>query len=324
MKFFCFFLLILSTNAYADMYCDLIWSVSKFQAQSFKKVSELEYDLVIKTDPNMRLLSRVSKNMYPWLYSPVSGVYTYWVLFNNGLYHLPNGISFEVLSVNNLNTPNSERSIGAGNHTWTNGCTDLDRGGNLNWGESTNLTIRLKTNEPIPPGTYDFSNYTIPLKIIYEENKGGYTDNISVMKSEMRRSLYISVDNWRLEVKAPTCSHNQPSLDFGQMTYEQAKAGVNISKNLSLSCKDNPISVKLYFKDTQKTVTEAFCGKDSVEKNCKVTIGDNNKDNIIFNKDSFSSSGSGTLNIPINATFKSKEPEPGPFKDSVIIVAEIN
>lgn len=324
MRHFCFFLLILSANTYADMYCDLIWRISKFQAQSFKKVSELEYDLVIKTDPNMRLLSRVRENMYPWLYSPVSGIYTYWVWFDSGLYRLPNGISFNVLSVNDLNTPNSERAIGTGNHTWTNGCTDLDLGGNLNWGESTNLTIRLKTNEPIPPGTYDFSNYAIPLKVLYEENKGGYTDHISVMKAEMRRSLYISVDNWRLEVKAPTCSHNQPSLDFGQMTYEQAKAGVNISKNLSLSCKDNPVSVKLYFKDTQKTVTEAFCGKDSVEKNCKVTIGDINKDNISFNKDSFSSSGIGTLNIPISASFKSKKPEPGPFKDSVIIVAEIN
>lgn len=145
-----------------------------------------------------------------------------------------------------------------------------------------------------------------------------------MLRRYLGRLPYISVDNWQLEVKAPTCSHNHPSLDFGQITYEQAKAGINISKNLSLSCKDNPVSVKLYFKDTQKTVTEAFCGKNSTEKNCKITIGDNNKDNIIFNKDSFSSSGSGTLNIPINATFKSKKPEPGPFKDSVIIVAEIN
>ncbi|EFH5771446.1 hypothetical protein R9J42_07450 [Escherichia coli] len=324
MRHFCFFLLILSANTYADMYCDLIWRISKFQAQSFKKVSELEYDLVINTAPNMSLQSRVVKNMYPWSYSPVDGVYTYWVWFNNGLYHLPNGISFEVLSVNNLNTPNSERAIGAGNHTWTNGCTDLVIGGNLNWGASTNMTIRLKVNEPIPPGTYDFSGFTLPLKILYEENKGGYTDNISVMKAEIRRSLYISVDNWHLDIKAPTCSHNQLSLDFGQMTYEQAKAGKNISKNLSLSCKDNPVSVKLYFKDTRKTFTEAFCGKSSTEKNCKITIGENNKDNISFNKDSFSSSGSGTLNIPINAAFKSKKPEPGPFKDSVIIVAEIN
>ncbi|HFP4405518.1 TPA: hypothetical protein ACHGIB_004884 [Escherichia coli] len=292
--------------------------------QSFKKVSELEYDLVIKTDPNMSLQSRIRENMYPWLLLPVSGVYTYWILFENRPFILPNGMRLEVLSVNNLNTPNLEYSIGPGNHTWTNGCTDLDIGGKLNWGESTNLTIRLKFNEPIPPGTYDLSNTFLPIKVLYEENKGGYVDHIWAMKAEIRRSLFITVDEWFLEVKAPTCSHNQPSLDFGQMTYEQAKAGINISKNLSLSCKDNPVSVKLYFKDTQKTVTEAFCGKDSTTKNCKITIGDTYKDNISFNKDSFSPSGSGTLNIPIDATFKSKKPEPGPFKDSVIIVAEIN
>lgn len=186
------------------------------------------------------------------------------------------------------------------------------------------MTFRLKTKEPIPPGNYDFSKFSLPVKIFYEENKGFYAGSLEIMRKEMSSALFVSVDNWHLEVKAPTCSHNQPSLDFGQMTYEQAKAGVNISKNLSLSCKDNPVSVKLYFKDTHKTVTEAFCGKNSVEKNCKVTIGDNNKANISFNKDSFSSSGSGTLNIPISASFKSKKPEPGPFKDSVIIVAEIN
>lgn len=326
MRILSLFLLIVSANAYADIerYCDLFWGVPKFQAQSFKKVGELEYDLVIKTDPNMYLRSRINKNMYPWLYTPVDGVHSYWVSFQNGFYRLPNGTSFEVISVDNNKTPNVSHAINAGNHRWENGCTDLEIGGSMNWGGGTNMTFRLKTKEPIPPGNYDFSNFSLPVKIFYEENKGFYAGNLEIMRKEMSSALFISVDNWHLEVKAPTCSHNQPSLDFGQMTYEQAKAGVNISKNLSLSCKDNPVSVKLYFKDTQKTVTEAFCGKNSVEKNCKVTLGDNNKANISFNKDSFSSSGSGTLNIPISASFKSKKPEPGPFKDSVIIVAEIN
>lgn len=324
MRSFFLFLLTLSANTYAATYCDLLWQIPHFQAQSFKKVNELEYDLVIKTDPNMKLLSRVKENMLSWYYVPVAGWYSYWVEFDNGIFSFPNNIKYQVISINNETSPRTEHPVGTGGHVWTNGCTEIDYGAGLNWGESTNLTLRLKFENPIPAGIYNFSGNSLPVKVIYEENKGGYADSATILRRYLGRLPYISVDNWQLEVKAPTCSHNHPSLDFGQITYEQAKAGINISKNLSLSCKDNPVSVKLYFKDTQKTVTEAFCGKNSTEKNCKITIGNNNKDNIIFNKDSFSSSGSGTLNIPINATFKSKKPEPGPFKDSVIIVAEIN
>ncbi|EOC0033602.1 hypothetical protein ACI0X8_004356, partial [Cronobacter sakazakii] len=320
------FLLIISVNAYADIerYCDLFWGIPKFQAQSFKKVGELEYDLVIKTDPNMYLRSRINKNMYPWLYTPVDGVYIYWVSFQNGFYRLPNGISFEVISVDNNKTPNFSHAINAGNHTWKNGCTDLEIGGSMNWGGSTNMTFRLKTKEPIPPGNYDFSNFSLPVKIFYEENKGFYTGNLEIMRKEMRSALFASVDNWRLEIKAPTCSHNQPSLDFGQMTYEQAKAGVSISKDLSLFCKDNPVSVKLYFKDTHTTFSETACGSNDGQKNCQITIGDNDKQYIEFNNQHFSPSGNGTINIPIKAKFKSQNPIPGKFKDSVILVVDVN
>lgn len=327
MRMFFIFLLILSANTYAasDMYCDLLWKISRFRAQSFKKINELEYDLLIQTDPNMTLVSRVRENMYPWYYEPVAGWYSYWVVFDSGIFSLPNNnIKYKVISVNNDAVPGTAHSFGYGGHVWTNGCTTLDYGGGLNWGESTNFTVRLKLEKPIPAGIYNFSGSSLPLKIIFEENKGGYADSMSVLNSALRRLSYIYVDNWQLEIKAPTCSHNQPSLDFGQITYEQAKVGVNISKNLSLFCKDNPVSVKLYFKDTRETVTEAFCGKGKVEKNCHITIGDNNKDNITFGKESFFPSGSGTLNIPIKATFRSKNPEPGEFKDSVIIVVEVD
>ncbi|HDK7394620.1 TPA: hypothetical protein PTX05_003934 [Cronobacter sakazakii] len=326
MRILSLFLLIISVNAYADIerYCDLFWGIPKFQAQSFKKVGELEYDLVIKTDPNMYLRSRINKNMYPWLYTPVDGIYTYWVSFQNGFYRLPNGISFEVISVDNNKTPNFNHAINAGNHTWKNGCTDLEIGGSMNWGESTNMTFRLKTKEPIPPGNYDFSNFSLPVKIFYEENKGFYTGNLEIMRKEMSRALFSSVDNWRLEIKAPTCSHNQPSLDFGQMTYEQAKAGVSISKDLSLFCKDNPVSVKLYFKDTHKTFSETACGSNDGQKNCRITIGDNDKQYIEFNNQYFSPSGNGSINIPIKAKFKSQNPIPGKFKDSVILVVDVN
>ncbi|HFK3815943.1 TPA: hypothetical protein ACG1RS_004359 [Escherichia coli] len=325
----CFFLilLIVSANTYAasNTYCHLLWLIPHFQAQSFKKVNELEYDLVIKTAYDLRLLSRVSENMYPWSNTTVYGWSTYWVWFDDGYRRFPNGIEYEIISVNGEKTPRTLIPLNVSSNKWENGCTTIDIGSALNnWGNSTNITLRLKTRRPIAAGFYNFSGMSLPLKIMYEENKGLYANSSTVLNNKVREALYISVDNWNLEIKAPACSHNQPSLDFGQITYDQAKTGVSISKELSLFCKANPTSVKLYFKDTHKTVSDAPCGNDPGKKNCQIKIGDDDKEYVEFNMNNFSSTGSGTVNIPIKVTFKSQTPMPGKFKDSVIIIAEVN
>ncbi|MDY8228842.1 hypothetical protein UXF57_21335 [Escherichia coli] len=328
MRKFIILLLFLSANAYSesDAYCALIWGVTKFRAESFKRVSEKTYDLTILTDPTMTLVSRVSRNVTEWYSPPLEGVHTYWGLFNSERVPIKGGNSFRIISIDGRNKPNFESSLAFGNHTWYNGCTVLSPGQTLNWGETSRIVLRVEFEKVLSAGYYNFSGMSIPVRIFYEENKGLYEGNRALVAQFAQKFRYISVDNWNLQIKAPTCKSSEVSIDFGKVTFSQVKSGINKTKNLSIYCENEPVSVKIYFDDTKKTVTERKCGNTSGEMNCKISVGnsDNAQKYVEFNSDYFQPSGMGTINIPIKATLKSAKPTPGAFKDSVILKIDIN
>ncbi|EFL2404672.1 hypothetical protein AOC60_004988, partial [Escherichia coli] len=172
---------------------------------------------------------------------------------------------------------------------------------------------------------YNFSNFKIPVRLFYEENKGFYGGNRALVAKYSQEAPFISVDSWNLQIKAPTCKYSDISIDFGKITSSQVRTGVSKTQNLSMYCENDPVSVKIYFADTKKTMTEKKCGSTSKEMNCKISMGDNkNQSSLEFGYNYFQPSGSGEINIPINVVLKSESPTPGVFKDSAVLKVDIN
>lgn len=94
-------LLFLSMEVYAsdDAYCALIWRINNFKAESFKRVGNKTYDLTIVTDPNMTLVSKVTKNVSEYYYTPLEGVASYWGLFTSQSVPFEVGNNFKIISI---------------------------------------------------------------------------------------------------------------------------------------------------------------------------------------------------------------------------------
>lgn len=80
------------------------------------------------------------------------------------------------------------------------------------------------------------------------------------MAKYSQEAPFISVDSWNLQIKAPTCKYSDISIDFGKITSSQVRTGVSKTQNLSMYCENDPVSVKIYFADTKKTMTEKSVG----------------------------------------------------------------
>ena len=81
-------ILFLSMEVYAsdDAYCALIWRINNFKAESFKRVGNKTYDLTIVTDPNMTLVSKVTKNVSEYYYTPLAVSYTHLDVYKRQAY----------------------------------------------------------------------------------------------------------------------------------------------------------------------------------------------------------------------------------------------
>lgn len=319
-------LLFLSMEVYAsdDAYCALIWRINNFKAESFKRVGNKTYDLTIVTDPNMTLVSKVTKNVSENYYTPLEGVASYWGLFTSQSVPFEVGNNFKIISINGRKDK-YEMALSFVNNTWTNGCTVISPGQNLNWGGSTRIVLRVEFDKELSYGYYNFSNFKIPVRLFYEENKGFYGGNRALVAKYSQEAPFISVDSWSLQIKAPTCKYSDISIDFGKITSSQVRTGVSKTQNLSMYCENDPVSVKIYFADTKKTMTEKKCGSTSKEMNCKISMGDNKNQRFLeFGYNYFQPSGSGEIKIPINVVLKSESPTPGVFKDSAVLKVDIN
>ncbi|EHJ4094748.1 nuclease PIN [Escherichia fergusonii] len=321
--FFIFYFLF-SCSVKAESYCSLLWANDSLPAASLDASLDGNNTGIFPVNLQAGGLSTVilgyKLNMNGFV--TLDGIVRYWIQYPEEWQTSPQGLKYRIRSdldaalvqtsgVKTVVTP-------AIAHHWENTYGCIDVGGIFTFPSEAINGMKVEIDRKNAwPGVYSLS---LPIKVAFEENKGGYTgDDVNGWRgfaNAMKNFTPINTDNVTITITSK-CNIVDKVLNVNMgdsITPDMAKNGVEKKVNVSLTCNAlAKVSLSLKGTDIIDGINnKTRCGSGS----CTLNFDDGNYNKVIDVNNSL-------YTVPISIFFQDNNAIPGNFNGSAVLSIDI-